>query len=321
MISKKLILTATLILSIILTSFSGVYASSNPSGVITLSEVSSKPEGSYKVGDEVVIQLSIAVKEMDGVNILLADVLGYDSNVLKYNGVKLRDGWSLITDNGVFFIERRDLDNDVGKLCELKFKVIKEFEETTIYMDKFDISSGDGTNIHYLDGTINSPSIKITATKPAPSAPKEETQIPQKEIQNNKEQEQKPGQSNTQETVKKEETKPTQEPAEPIKTIKPVETTKKDEQTTTTSTTNNTTAETQVPVDEITQKVENAESIETQIQNTTTKIVEQEIAKLSVAQKEKISEEKMESITEIIISCVTKVVSAIVEAILKTATL
>lgn len=318
MLSKKLILTATLVLSIIATSFVNVYASSNASGVFTLKETSAKATNTYKVGDEITVSVSVAVKEMDGINIILADVLGYDKDLLEYKGITLRKDWVVISDKGKIFIERVDLESDKGKLCELKFKVKKEFKETKIYLDKIDATSGDGINIHYLDGNVNSPSIIIKANEPAPSTTKVETQVKKEEPKTNKEQEKQPVQNQTQTTNRKDEVrKPEQEKMTGTQNTVQVEETK----TTTVNTQgveNNIQTEATKTI-ENTQNVQEVEAIETQIQDTTNKLVEQEVTKL--AKEQNISEENMDNIMEIITSCVTKVVSAIIEAIFKTLSL
>lgn len=319
MLSKKLILTATLVLSIIATSFVNVYASSNASGVFTLKETSAKATNTYKVGDEITVSVSVAVKGMDGINTFLADVLGYDRNLLKYTGITLKEDWRLISDNGKVFIEKQDLGNDIGKLCELKFKVIKEFKETKIYIYNIDASSGNGTNIHYLDGNVNSPSITIKASEPAPSAPKVETQ-PTKPEQNetNNEQEKQPVQNQTQTTNRKDEVrKPEQEKMTGTQNTVQVE----EPKTNTQGVENNIQTEATKTIENTpnVQEVQTVEVVETQIQDTTNKLVEQEVTKL--AKEQNISEENMDNIMEIITSCVTKVVSAIIEAIFKTLSL
>lgn len=315
MLSKKLILTAILVLSIIATSFVNVYASSNASGVFTLKETSAKATNTYKVGDEITVSVSVAVKGMDGINTFLADVLGYDRNLLKYTGITLKEDWRLISDNGKVFIEKQDLGNDIGKLCELKFKVIKEFKETKIYIDNIDASSGNGTNIHYLDGNVNSPSITIKASEPAPSTTKVETQVKKEEPKTNNEQEKQPVQNQTQTTNRKDEVrKPEQEQTKPTQNTVQVE----EPKTNTQGVENNIQTEATKTI-ENTQNVQEVEAIETQIQDTTNKLVEQEVTKL--AKEQNISEENMDNIMEIITSCVTKVVSAIIEAIFKTLSL
>lgn len=318
MLSKKLILTATLVLSIIATSFVNVYASSNASGVFTLKEASAKATGTYKVGDEITVSVSVAVKEMDGINIILANVLGYDKDLLEYKGITLRKDWVVISDKGKIFIERVDLESDKGKLCELKFKVIKEFKETKIYLDKIDATSGDGINIHYLDGNVNSPSIIIKASEPAPSTTKVETQVKKEEPKTNNEQEKQPVQNQTQTTNRKDEVrKPEQEQTKPTQNTVQVE----EPKTNTQGVENNIQTEATKTIENTqnVQEVQTVEVVETQIQDTTNKLVEQEVTKL--AKEQNISEENMDNIMEIITSCVTKVVSAIIEAIFKTLSL
>lgn len=165
MISKKFILTATLMLSIILTSFSGVYAKSNASGELTLKQTSSIAQGTYKPGEEITISVSISVKGVDGINMFLADI-EYDTNLLQYEGVILNSEWSLIADDDQIFIERSDLKDSAGTICKIKFKVTKEFNETTIGLKHIDASSIYSVGLHYLYGNINEPNIIIKA-KPA----------------------------------------------------------------------------------------------------------------------------------------------------------
>ncbi len=319
MLSKKLILTATLVLIIIATSFVNVYANSNASGVVTLKESSTKAIGAYKVGDEIKVSVSVAVKEMNGINIILIDVLGYDKDLLEYKGISLRKDWTLITDKNCIFIERADLENSTGILCELKFRVIKEFKETNIYLDGIDATSGEGVNIHYLDGNVNSPSITIKASNPVSSTTKVETQTTKEEqpkVNNEQQNENKTQATSRKDEVRKVETK------EPTKTQNTVQTEEPKNTTVNTQVQDNNIQE--VPTVENTQNtqgVQAVEDIQTQMQDTTNKLVEQEITKLSEEQKEKISEENMDNIMEIIMSCVTKVVSAIVEAIFKTLSL
>ena len=175
MVSKKFILTATLVLCIVLTSFTSVFASTNASGIVTLKEVSTKAEGSYKVGDEIVINVSIAVKGMDGINMFLAGVLDYNKNLLEYKGVVLSSEWSLISDKNQIFIERRDLKDSTGTICKMKFKVIKEFTETSVGLKEIDASSIDSTNLLYIYGNVNSPNISIKAN-PVSSTTEEKTE-------------------------------------------------------------------------------------------------------------------------------------------------
>lgn len=162
MISKKFILAATLVICIILTSFSGVYANSDASGELTLKQTSSIAQGTYKPEEEITISVSISVKGVDGINMFLADI-EYDKNLLQYEGVILNSEWSLIADDDQIFIERNDLEDSAGTICKIKFKVINEFNETTIGLKHIDASSINSVGLHYLYENINSPSITIKA--------------------------------------------------------------------------------------------------------------------------------------------------------------
>ena len=50
-------------------------------------------------------------------------------------------------------------DLSKGKLCTLKFKVLKE-ENTTIQLSEIDACGDDG-DVYYEDGNVNSPSVEI----------------------------------------------------------------------------------------------------------------------------------------------------------------
>lgn len=160
--SKKLILTFTLIVSIILTSFSVVYGGTNESGKVSLKQTTTVAEGSYKQGDEIEISISVSVKGMDGINMFLG-VLDYNKNLLEYQGVLLNSEWSLISSDEQVYIERKDIKDSVGTICKMKFKVLKEFTETKIRLENIDAASIKGQGIHYLYENVNSPSITIKA--------------------------------------------------------------------------------------------------------------------------------------------------------------
>lgn len=160
--SKKRILTVTLILSIILTSFNVVYGSTNESGKVSLKQTTTVARGSYKQGDEIQISISVSVKGMDGINMFLG-VLDYDKNLLEYQGVLLNSEWSLISSDEQVYIERKDVKDSVGTICKMKFKVVKEFTETKVKLENIDAASIKGQGIHYLYENVNSPSITIKA--------------------------------------------------------------------------------------------------------------------------------------------------------------
>lgn len=133
-----------------------VYAEENQSATVNLTRSSKEP---IKVGEEIIIDVDITVNGFEGIAEFLANVT-YDKEVLEYKEVLLQNDWNLINSNGKVYIEQKDVKDSKGKICSLKFVLLKEAKNTTIKLENIDAAGLSGS-INSLDGNVNEPAILL----------------------------------------------------------------------------------------------------------------------------------------------------------------
>ena len=175
----KVLLTVILAMVIALTAVTTVRAAEDGgvSGTLTLTQSSTPSPEKYKVGDEIVIDISLSVVGMEGVVEFSAETLEYDTTLLKYKGIEPRTGWSINSESDPIYIVSKDVEADVsGVLGKLKFEVIKEFETTEVKVGDIDSSDHDGNNLHYAEENIND---AVVTVKPGPKAEEPDPPTPE----------------------------------------------------------------------------------------------------------------------------------------------
>ncbi len=160
-INKKLCIIMLLVVSIILSFCINVYAE-DEKGTVTLKDLGS---GTYKVGDEIKISVSLDVTGFDGVIEFLAKV-EYDKNVLEYVEVLPGNGWRVIDANDQIYVERPNMDDSKGVVGTLVFKVKAAANTTTIKVADID-SSGNSGSILWVMENVSDASITIGPLLPA----------------------------------------------------------------------------------------------------------------------------------------------------------
>ena len=153
---KKIVLVLILYLLVMLLTINNIYASQGNSAIVKLNRNNTSP---IKVGDEIAIDVDISVTGFQGIIEFLADV-EYDKEVLEYTDVVLQEDWNLISSNEKVYIEQRDMKDSQGKICSLKFKVLKETKDTTIKLNGIDAAGVSGS-VYWLDGNVDIPSITL----------------------------------------------------------------------------------------------------------------------------------------------------------------
>lgn len=114
-----------------------------------------------KIGDEILIDVYInQIKDFSGINTFTAKKV-YDTECLEYLGTNPMPGWEVVGDATNVVIRKMEGENiKKGKLCTLKFKVLKDIN-TTVQLTEVDACGDDG-DVYYEDGNVNSPSVEIT---------------------------------------------------------------------------------------------------------------------------------------------------------------
>lgn len=116
---------------------------------------------SYKVGDEILINISIQeIEGFSGLNTFLAKKV-FDEESLEYIGVVVtNNNWEVLGDAEKVLLRKMEgEDLQKGEICTLKFKALKE-GNTTVQITEIDACNDDG-DVYYEDGNVNSPSIEI----------------------------------------------------------------------------------------------------------------------------------------------------------------
>ena len=150
---KKVFLAIMLAIVILLTSFSFVNAE-GPSGQVKLVQTSKPSAGSYKPGDDIIIEVVFSATGMDGINEFQANIFEYDTTLLEYIGTEGVNGWKLFSDKNQIYLTRDDSNDCVGTLCKLKFKAKAEFENANVKLGEFDASSIKLIGLSSFDGNI-----------------------------------------------------------------------------------------------------------------------------------------------------------------------
>lgn len=153
---NKVFVIVVLMLTFTLSIFTNVYAEEDMRGTV---ELSLENSSSYKVGEEIIVNVSINVTGFEGILFFYADV-NYDNTVLKYEGVTPASKWNVVNQDENVYLEKSDTENVTGKICSLKFKVLKDVTDTTIKLESIDASGTNGS-VHYLYENVNSPSLVI----------------------------------------------------------------------------------------------------------------------------------------------------------------
>ena len=114
----------------------------------------------YKKGDEILIDVYVEETEgFSGISIFTAKKV-YNAECLEYIGTTTIDGWKVVADAiNVLIRKMEGEDVSKGKLCTLKFKVLKEVN-TTVQLSEIDACGDDG-DVYYEDGNVNEPSVEI----------------------------------------------------------------------------------------------------------------------------------------------------------------
>ena len=114
----------------------------------------------YKIGDEILVDVIIDnIEGFSGINLFVAGKT-YDSECLEYKGIITNNDWELEGDQVKILLMKREGELKKGKLCTLKFKVLKDIN-TTVQLTEVDACGDDG-DVYYEDGNVNSPSVEIT---------------------------------------------------------------------------------------------------------------------------------------------------------------
>lgn len=210
---NKVFVIVVLMLTFALSIFTNVYAQENMRGTV---ELVLEDPSSYKVGEEIIVNVSINVTGFDGILLFYADV-NYDKTVLKYEGVNPSAGWVLTSEDENVYIEKSNTKDATGKICSLKFKVLKDTQDTTIKLESIDASGANGS-VHYLYENVNSPSLVIRGA---------DSTRPEQPIQGEKPTQPIEGTEDIQQT---EDVKPTQ-PIEGTEDVKPTQPTEVTQET------------------------------------------------------------------------------------------
>lgn len=113
----------------------------------------------YKIGDEVLVDIMIDnIQGFSGINLFVASKV-YDSECLEYKGISTQGDWKLEGDHTNFLLMKEEGELKKGKLCTLKFKVLKEVN-TTVKLSEIDACGDDG-DVYFEDGNVNEPSVEI----------------------------------------------------------------------------------------------------------------------------------------------------------------
>lgn len=119
----------------------------------------------YQIGN--IISVDVYIDEItgfSGINTFAAKK-DYDSESLEYVGtIVANSNWEVVGDS-IKFVLRRMEGEDLakGKLCTMKFKVLKN-ENTTVQLSQVDACNDEG-DVYYEDGNVNSPSVELNFEK------------------------------------------------------------------------------------------------------------------------------------------------------------
>lgn len=114
----------------------------------------------YKIGDEILVDVYIDnIKGFSGINTFIAKK-NYNSECLEYIETVPEENWKVEGDAEKVLLRKMEgEDLSKGKLCTLKFKVLKN-ENTTMQLTEVDACSGEG-DVYFEDKNVNEPSIEI----------------------------------------------------------------------------------------------------------------------------------------------------------------
>lgn len=114
----------------------------------------------YGKGEEILVDICIdKIENISGINTFTAKKV-YDEEHLEYIGTSSIDGWEVVGDATNILIRKMEgHDVSKGKLCTLKFKVLKEVN-TTVKLSEIDACGDDG-DVYFEDGNVNEPSVEI----------------------------------------------------------------------------------------------------------------------------------------------------------------
>lgn len=131
-----------------------------------------------KVGDEVTVTLSIG--NINGLKITsFAAKKVFDPTIFEYLGTTGKSGWEVKGDQ-TNIVLRNEAGSAEGTMAELKFKVLKEVEDTTIKLAEIDASGKEGGDFYWEDDNVNEPFVqfKVTTNTPADEPTKDPTDNP-----------------------------------------------------------------------------------------------------------------------------------------------
>lgn len=150
---KRRCLTIFLLLVVLFASISSVNAA-ELRGTFTLTTQNTN----VKVGDEVTVTLSIG--KLDGFKITsFAAKKVFDSTIFEYIGTTGQNGWELKGDQ-TNIVLRNEQGATTGTMAVLKFKVLKEVEDTKIQLTEIDASSKEG-GVYWEDNDVNEPFVQF----------------------------------------------------------------------------------------------------------------------------------------------------------------
>lgn len=166
---RKVGLTILLILVVLLASVTTVKAAEQ-SATFSLTTTNTD----VKVGDEVTVTFSINnINGFSNIKSVVAKKV-YDSSIFEYVSTTGQNGWELKGDSSNIVL-RNESGASTGAIAVLKFKVLKEVENTRIQLSELD-ASGDGGDVYYEDNNVNAPYVefKVTTNTPVDDGPTDE---------------------------------------------------------------------------------------------------------------------------------------------------
>lgn len=160
---KRISLTILLMLTILLSSINIANAESRATFNLTTQNTN------VKVGDEVTVTFSIGtltgltnVKE-------ITTTRKYDSNIFEYLGVEPQNGWEVVKDETNLVMKKQGGISS-GDIAKIKFKVLKEVENTRIQLAEIDAVGSDG-EVYFEDENVNAPYVEFKVTVKDPTEP------------------------------------------------------------------------------------------------------------------------------------------------------
>lgn len=115
---------------------------------------------SYKIGDEILVDVYIdSIEGFSGINTFIAKKF-YDNECLEYVETIPKENWKVAGDAEKVLLRKMEgEDLSKGKLCTLKFKVLKD-EKTIVQLSEVDACNDEG-DVYFEDKNVNEPSIEI----------------------------------------------------------------------------------------------------------------------------------------------------------------